>query len=163
MTDLLRRTLGERIEVETVIAGGLWNTLADPTQVENTVLNLAINARDAMPDGGKLTLEVGNAFLDDAYAAAHAEVMPGQYVMLAVSDTGTGMTPEVLARVFEPFFTTKPEGKGTGLGLAQAYGFVKQTGGHIKIYSEVGEGTTIKLYLPRTRREADAPGARQIQ
>jgi signal transduction histidine kinase/DNA-binding response OmpR family regulator len=155
MTDLLRRTLGERIEVETVIAGGLWNTLADPTQVENTILNLGINARDAMPDGGKLTLEVANAFLDDAYAAAHAEVTPGQYVMLAVSDTGTGMSPEVLARVFEPFFTTKPEGKGTGLGLAQAYGFVKQTGGHIKIYSEPGHGTTIKLYLPRTRRERD--------
>ncbi len=156
MTDLLRRTLGERLEVETVIAGGLWNTLADPTQVENTILNLAINARDAMAQGGKLTLEVANAFLDDAYAAAHAEVTPGQYVMLAVSDTGTGMTPEVLARVFEPFFTTKPEGKGTGLGLAQAYGFVKQSGGHIKIYSELGHGTTIKLYLPRTRRERDA-------
>ena len=155
MTDLLRRTLGERIEVETVIAGGLWNTLADPTQVENTILNLGINARDAMPDGGKLTLEVANAFLDDAYAALHAEVSPGQYVLLAVSDTGTGMTPEVLARVFEPFFTTKAEGKGTGLGLAQAYGFVKQTGGHIKIYSEPGHGTTIKLYLPRTRREKD--------
>jgi signal transduction histidine kinase/CHASE3 domain sensor protein len=158
MTDLLRRTLGERIEVETVIAGGLWNTLADPTQMENTILNLGINARDAMPDGGKLTLEVANAFLDDAYAAAHAEVTPGQYVMLAVSDTGTGMSPEVLARVFEPFFTTKPEGKGTGLGLAQAYGFVKQTGGHIKIYSELGHGTTIKLYLPRTRRERDPLG-----
>ena len=157
MTDLLRRSLGERIEVETVMAGGLWNTLADPTQIENTILNLAINARDAMPDGGKLTLEVANAYLDDAYAAVHAEVTPGQYVMLAVSDTGTGMTPEVLTRVFEPFFTTKPEGKGTGLGLAQAYGFVKQTGGHIKIYSEPGHGTTIKLYLPRTRRECDLP------
>ena len=157
MSDMLRRTLGENVQVETVIAGGLWNTLVDPNQVENTVLNMAINARDAMPDGGKLTLEVSNAFLDDAYAAAHAEVTPGQYVMLAVSDTGTGMTPEVVARVFEPFFTTKAEGKGTGLGLAQAYGFTKQTGGHIKIYSEVGEGTTIKLYLPRTRREADQP------
>jgi len=156
MSDLLRRALGERIEVESVITGGLWNTLVDPNQIENTILNLAINARDAMSDGGKLTLEVANAFLDDAYAATHAEVTPGQYVMLAVSDTGTGMTPEVMARVFEPFFTTKPEGKGTGLGLAQAYGFVKQTGGHIKIYSELGEGTTIKLYLPRTRRERDA-------
>lgn len=155
MSDMLRRTLGETIQVETVIAGGLWNTLVDPNQVENTVLNLAINARDAMPDGGKLTLEVANAFLDDAYAAGHAEVSPGQYVMLAVTDTGTGMTPEVLGRVFEPFFTTKPEGKGTGLGLAQAYGFTKQTGGHIKIYSELGHGTTIKLYLPRTRRETD--------
>jgi signal transduction histidine kinase/CheY-like chemotaxis protein len=156
MSDMLRRTLGETIQVETIVAGGLWNTLVDPNQVENTILNLAINARDAMPDGGKLTLEVANAFLDDAYANAHAEVTPGQYVMLAVSDTGTGMTPEVMSRVFEPFFTTKPEGKGTGLGLAQAFGFTKQTGGHIKIYSELGEGTTIKLYLPRTRREADA-------
>lgn len=155
MSDMLRRTLGENIQVETVIAGGLWNTLVDPNQVENTVLNLAINARDAMPEGGKLTLEVANAFLDDAYAATHAEVTPGQYVMLAVTDTGTGMSPEVAARVFEPFFTTKPEGKGTGLGLAQAYGFTKQTGGHIKIYTEVGHGTTIKLYLPRTRRETD--------
>jgi signal transduction histidine kinase/CheY-like chemotaxis protein len=157
ISDMLRRTLGENIQVETVVAGGLWNTLADPNQVENTVLNLAINARDAMPDGGKLTLEVANAFLDDAYAAAHSEVAAGQYVMLAVTDTGTGMTPEVLGRVFEPFFTTKPEGKGTGLGLAQAFGFTKQTGGHIKIYSEVGHGTTVKLYLPRTRRDTDAP------
>jgi signal transduction histidine kinase/DNA-binding response OmpR family regulator len=156
ISEMLRRTLGERIEVETVIAGGLWNTLVDPSQVENMILNLAINARDAMPDGGKLTLEVGNAMLDDAYAGSHAEVTPGQYVMLAVSDTGVGMTQEVLARVFEPFFTTKPEGKGTGLGLAQAYGFVKQSGGHIKLYSEPGEGTTIKIYLPRTRREQDA-------
>jgi signal transduction histidine kinase/DNA-binding response OmpR family regulator len=159
MSDMLRRTLGENIQVETVIAGGLWNTLADPNQVENTVLNLAINGRDAMPEGGKLTLEVANAFLDDAYAAGHSEVVPGQYVMLAVSDTGIGMTPDVLGRVFEPFFTTKPEGQGTGLGMAQTYGFVKQSGGHIKIYTEVGHGTTIKLYLPRTRREADAPSA----
>jgi CheY-like chemotaxis protein len=157
MGELLRRTLGEDIEVEAVIAGGLWNTLVDPSQVESTVLNLAINARDAMPDGGKLTLEVANAHLDDAYAANHNDVTPGQYVMLAVTDTGTGMVPEVMSRVFEPFFTTKPEGKGTGLGLAQAYGFTKQSGGHIKIYSEAGHGTTIKLYLPRTRRETDAP------
>ena len=161
VADLLRRTLGERIEVESVIAGGLWNTLVDPNQLENAILNLAINARDAMSNsadtGGKLTLEVANAYLDDAYSRQHVEVTPGQYVMLAFSDTGSGMTPEVLARVFEPFFTTKPEGKGTGLGLAQAYGFVKQSGGHIKIYSEVGEGTTIKMYLPRTRREQDAP------
>ena len=155
MGDMLRRTLGEQVQVESVIAGGLWNTLVDPNQVENAILNLAINARDAMPNGGKLTLEVANAYLDDAYAATHAEVTPGQYVMLAVSDTGTGMTSEVMGRVFEPFFTTKPEGKGTGLGLAQAYGFVKQSGGHIKIYSEPGEGTTVKLYLPRTRRPHD--------
>ncbi len=161
MADLLRRTLGERIEVESVIAGGLWNTLVDPNQLENAILNLAINARDAMSNSGdasgKLTLEVANAYLDDAYSRQHVEVTPGQYVMLAISDTGSGMTPEVMSRVFEPFFTTKPEGKGTGLSLAQAYGFVKQSGGHIKIYSEVGEGTTVKMYLPRTRREQDAP------
>jgi signal transduction histidine kinase/DNA-binding response OmpR family regulator/CHASE3 domain sensor protein len=157
MGDMLRRTLGEQIQVESVIAGGLWSTLADPSQVENAILNLAINARDAMPEGGRLTLEVANAHLDDAYAASHVDVTPGQYVMLAVSDTGTGMGPGVMARVFEPFFTTKPEGKGTGLGLAQVYGFVKQSGGHVKIYSELGEGTTVKLYLPRTRRERDAP------
>ena len=166
MTDMLRRTLGEQIEIEAVIAGGLWNTLVDPIQVENAILNLAINARDAMPEGGKLTLEAANAYLDDAYAADHGEVMPGQYVMLAVSDTGMGMTPEVIGRVFEPFFTTKPEGKGTGLGLAQAYGFVKQSGGHIKIYSEVGEGTTVKIYLPRTRRAQDmldASGQQPVQ
>ncbi len=156
MTDLLRRTLGEQIQVETVIAGGLWNTLVDPTQVENAILNLAINARDAMEGNGKLTLEVANAHLDDAYAGQHADVHPGQYVMLAVSDTGCGMPPDVIARVFEPFFTTKAEGKGTGLGLAQAYGFVRQSGGHIKIYSEVGEGTVVKLYLPRTRKAEDA-------
>ena len=152
MTDLLRRTLGERVEVEAVVAGGLWNTLVDPAQVENAILNLAINARDAMPDGGKLTIEIANAFLDDNYAAQHAEVAAGQYVMLAVSDTGTGMPPEVVARVFDPFFTTKPEGKGTGLGLSQVYGFVKQSGGHVKIYSEVGQGTTVKIYLPRTKK-----------
>jgi signal transduction histidine kinase/DNA-binding response OmpR family regulator len=157
MSDLLHRTLGETVRVETVIAGGLWNTLVDPTQVENAILNLAINGRDAMPDGGKLTLEVANAYLDDAYADQHPEINPGQYVMLAVSDTGTGMNQEVLNRAFEPFFSTKPEGKGTGLGLAQAYGFAKQSGGHVKIYSEPGEGTTVKLYLPRTRRAQDHP------
>jgi signal transduction histidine kinase/CheY-like chemotaxis protein len=152
MTDLLRRTLGERIEIESIVSGGLWNTLIDPNQVENAILNLAINARDAMPDGGKLTIELANAFLDETYAAHHAEVAPGQYVMLAVSDTGAGMSPEVVARVFDPFFTTKPEGKGTGLGLSQVYGFVKQSGGHVKIYSERGQGTTVKIYLPRTRK-----------
>jgi signal transduction histidine kinase/DNA-binding response OmpR family regulator len=161
MGELLRRTLGEGIEIETVVAGGLWNTLVDPAQVENMLLNLAINARDAMPQGGKLTLEVANASLDDAYAAAHNEVTPGQYVMLAVTDTGHGMPPDVATRVFEPFFTTKPEGQGTGLGLAQAYGFTKQSGGHIKIYSEPGEGTTVKIYLPRTRREEDVSDAPQ--
>jgi signal transduction histidine kinase/CheY-like chemotaxis protein len=159
MSDLLRRTLGEQIEIETVVSGGLWNTLADPAQIENALLNLAINARDAMPDGGKLTIELSNASLDDEYAAGHADVTPGQYVLLAVTDTGTGMPPEVIARVFEPFFTTKPEGRGTGLGLAQVYGFVRQSGGHVKIYSEVGHGTTVKIYLPRTMQaqERDTP------
>ena len=156
MTDMLRRALGERIEVESAVAGGLWNTFADPNQVQNAVLNLAINARDAMPDGGKLTIEISNAFLDDEYAATHAEVGAGQYVMIAVSDTGTGMPPETIARAFEPFFTTKGEGQGTGLGLSQVYGFVKQSGGHVKIYSEVGEGTTVKIYLPRTRKAQES-------
>jgi signal transduction histidine kinase/DNA-binding response OmpR family regulator len=159
MSDLLRRTLGEQIEIETVVSGGLWNTLADPAQIENALLNLAINARDAMPDGGKLTIELSNASLDEEYAGRHADVTPGQYVLLAVTDTGTGMPPEVIARAFEPLFTTKPEGRGTGLGLAQVYGFVRQTGGHIKIYSEVGHGTTVKIYLPRTiqAEERDIP------
>jgi len=149
MDDLLRRSIGEDIEVETVISGGLWNTFADPYQLENVILNLAINARDAMASTGKLTIEVGNASLDDHYAQLHSEVVPGQYVLLAISDTGSGMPPEVLERAFEPFFTTKPEGRGTGLGLSMVYGFVKQTGGHVKIYSEVGHGTTLKIYLPR--------------
>lgn len=155
MDDLLRRTLGEAVEVETVASGGLWNTLVDPSQVENALLNLAINARDAMDGRGKLTIEVGNASLDEQYASSHAEVEPGQYVLVAVSDTGCGMTPEVAERVFEPFFSTKPEGKGTGLGLSMVFGFVKQSGGHIKIYSEVGHGTTIKIYLPRTQQPQD--------
>jgi signal transduction histidine kinase/DNA-binding response OmpR family regulator len=159
MSDLLRRTLGEHIEIETVVSGGLWNALADPAQIENALLNLAINARDAMPDGGKLTIELANASLDEEYATQHADVTAGQYVLLAVTDTGTGMPPEIIARVFEPLFTTKPEGRGTGLGLAQVYGFVRQTGGHIKIYSEVGHGTTVKIYLPRTKKaeERDIP------
>ncbi len=153
--ELLRRTLGERIEVEAVVNGGLWNTFADPGQLENALINLAVNARDAMADGGRLTLEVSNAFLDDRYAAAHEEVTSGQYACIAMSDTGTGMDPETIARAFEPFFTTKPEGHGTGLGLAQVYGFAKQSGGHVKIYSESGQGTTVRLYLPRDRRPAE--------
>jgi signal transduction histidine kinase/DNA-binding response OmpR family regulator len=156
MTDLLRRTLGEQVDVESIVAGGLWNTLVDPNQLQNAILNLAINARDAMPEGGKLTIEVANAFLDDDYAGRHAEVTPGQYVMIAVSDTGHGMTPEIAARAFDPFFTTKPEGRGTGLGLSQVYGFVKQSGGHLKLYSEVGHGTTVKLYVPRTRKAQES-------
>jgi len=155
MDDMLRRAIGESIEVETVVAGGLWNTYIDPAQVENALLNLAINARDAMNGNGKLTIELANAHLDDAYALDHDEVTPGQYVMLAVSDTGSGMSPDILEKVFEPFFSTKAEGKGSGLGLSMVYGFVKQSGGHVKIYSEVGEGTTIKLYLPRAVQSED--------
>src|ERR1700730_7581158 len=154
MSDLLRRTLGESVSIETILAGGLWKTLVDPNQLENALLNLAINARDAMGSGGKLTIETGNTYLDDEYAAMHAEVMAGQYVLIAVTDTGHGMLEEVIAHAFEPFYTTKPEGGGTGLGLSQVYGFVKQSGGHIKIYSELGSGTCIKLYLPRDNSNA---------
>jgi len=149
MSDLLRRALGETIRIETVLAGGLWRTHADPSQIENAILNLAVNARDAMGEDGKLTIETANSHLDDSYAATHAEVTAGQYVMIAVSDTGSGMPAEIMDRAFEPFFTTKPVNKGTGLGLSQVFGFVKQSGGHVKIYSEPGEGTTIKIYLPR--------------
>ena len=155
MDDLLRRSIGEAVEVEVITAGGLWNTYADPTQVENALLNLAINARDAMAGSGKLTIEVGNAALDQDYARTHAEVEPGQYVMLAVTDTGSGMPAEILDKVFEPFFSTKAEGKGTGLGLSMVYGFVKQSGGHVKIYSEIGQGTTVKVYLPRSLSDED--------
>ena len=149
MMDLLRRTLGETVEIETVIGGGLWPAMIDTGQLETTLLNLAINARDAMPDGGKLTIETANAHLDREYAAARSEVTPGQYVMIAVTDTGTGMTQEIIKQVFEPFFTTKEIGKGTGLGLSMVYGFAKQSGGHAAIYSEPGVGTTVRLYLPR--------------
>jgi signal transduction histidine kinase len=152
MSELLRRTLGENVHMETVLAGGLWKTHADPGEIENAVLNLCVNARDAMPEGGRLTIETANCFLDDAYSADHPEVPAGQYVLVAVSDTGTGMTKDTMGRAFDPFFTTKPTGKGTGLGLSQVYGFVKQTGGHVKIYSESTQGTTIKVYLPRTHR-----------
>lgn len=154
MDDMLRRALGDGIEIETVVSGGLWNTLADPFQIENAVLNLAINARDAMGGHGKLTIEAGNASLDDSYADRH-NISAGQYVMLAVTDTGCGMPPEVIEQAFEPFFTTKPEGRGTGLGLSMVYGFVKQSNGHIKIYSELGHGTTIRVYLPRVRQAED--------
>ncbi|WP_309085639.1 ATP-binding protein [Chelativorans sp.] len=149
MSDLLAHSLGSDIRLETVLAGGLWRTYADPNQLESALLNLAVNARDAMPDGGRLTIETQNAFLDARYAAAHLGVAEGQYVLVAVTDTGTGIPPEVLGKVFDPFFTTKEVGKGTGLGLSQVYGFVKQTGGHVKIYSEPGQGTTVKIYLPR--------------
>jgi signal transduction histidine kinase/CheY-like chemotaxis protein len=149
MSDLLRSTLGEHFQIEIVSAAGLWTANADAHQLENALLNIAINARDAMPEGGKITIETGNAYLDDAYCRHHADVDPGQFVMVAISDTGTGMEPEVVARAFDPFFTTKPAGSGTGLGLSQVYGFVKQSRGHIKIYSELNAGTTVKIYLPR--------------
>ena len=149
MSDLLRRTLGEGVKVETILAGGLWRAFVDANHLESALLNLGINARDAMPNGGKLTIETGNTYLDEEYAAAHAEVSAGQYVLIAVTDTGEGMPPEVIERAFEPFYTTKPAGKGTGLGLSQVYGFVKQSGGHIKIYSEPGLGSCVKIYLPR--------------
>lgn len=152
MDDMLRRTLGEAIEIETVISGGLWNCLADPAQIENVLLNLSINARDAVAGSGKLTIEAGNALLDEDYTSSHPDVKAGQYVMLAVTDTGEGIPAEIMEKVFEPFFTTKSPGEGTGLGLSMVYGFVKQSGGHIKIYSENGEGTTFRIYLPRTRR-----------
>jgi signal transduction histidine kinase/ActR/RegA family two-component response regulator len=151
--EMLRRTLPETVTIEMVLAGGLWLTHADAHQLESALLNLAVNARDAMPEGGKLTIETANAHLDEAYAALHPETSPGQYVMLAMTDTGIGMTPEVLSRAFDPFFTTKPPGAGTGLGLSQVFGFSKQSAGHVKIYSEPGIGTTVKLYLPRLFRD----------
>lgn len=153
--DMLRRTIGEGIEIETIRNGGLWNTFVDVVQVENAILNLAINARDAMDGAGKLTIEVGNASLDDNYARQHDDVDAGQYVMLAVTDTGSGMPADVISKVFDPFFTTKPLGKGTGLGLSMVYGFVKQSGGHIKIYSEIGDGTTVRIYFPRSLQQED--------
>ena len=152
MDDMLRRVLGEAIEIETVIAGGLWNCMADPAQIENVILNLAINARDAMEGVGKLTIEAGNASLDDDYARENSDVSPGQYVLLALTDTGPGIPADILDKVFDPFFTTKAPGEGTGLGLSTVYGFVKQSGGHVKFYSEVGDGTTIRIYLPRTKK-----------
>ena len=154
MSDMLRRTLGEQVAVETVVGGGLWRAHVDPNQLELAILNLAVNSRDAMPDGGRLTLETANVYLDENYASAQAEVLPGQYVMVAVTDSGAGMTPDVRARAFDPFFTTKDVGHGTGLGLSQVYGFVKQSRGHVKIYSEAGEGTTIKLYFPRVHSDS---------
>ncbi len=149
MEDVLRRTIPESITMEFVRAGGLWSTHVDPHGLESTLLNLTVNARDAMPEGGRLTFETANAHLDDPYAAAHADITAGQYVLIAVTDNGIGMPPEVIARAFEPFFTTKEVGAGTGLGLSQVYGFTKQSRGHVKIYSEQGVGTTVKLYLPR--------------
>jgi signal transduction histidine kinase/CheY-like chemotaxis protein len=149
MSELLRRSLGERIELETVLGGGLWRAVVDLHQLESAILNLVINARDAMDGGGRLTIETANTELDRAYAEAHVEVTPGQYVMMAVTDTGSGMSQAVVSKAFDPFFTTKPPGAGTGLGLSQVHGFIKQSKGHLKLYSEEGKGTTVKIYLPR--------------
>lgn len=149
MSDLLQRTLGEQIRVRTVLDPQAWRIETDPTELEAAILNLAVNARDAMPDGGELVIETANVELDSAYAEANTDVQAGAYVLIAVTDTGTGMAADILKKVFEPFFTTKPDGHGTGLGLSQVYGFVKQTGGHVKLYSEPGVGTTAKIYFPR--------------
>jgi two-component system NtrC family sensor kinase len=158
MSELLHRALGETVTIETVLAGGLWKTAIDPNQLENAIINLAVNARDALPEGGKLTIETANCHLDEHYIQqTGAEIAAGQFVMVAVSDSGTGMSADVMNRAFEPFFTTKPAGVGTGLGLSQVYGFAKQSGGHIRIYSEVGEGTTIKLYFPRLTGQHEIP------
>jgi PAS domain S-box-containing protein len=159
MEDLLERTLGERIELRFIFGPDLWTALSDANQLENALLNLAINARDAMPDGGRLTIETVNVQLDEAYTSLHEDVQPGDYVVVSVSDTGVGMSPEVLAKAIDPFFTTKPVGEGTGLGLSGIYGFAKQSRGHLRIYSELGHGTTVKLYLPRAQQNAVDLGA----
>jgi PAS domain S-box-containing protein len=162
MDGLMRRMLDEDIEIEFVRGAGLWMATVDPSQLEAAILNLAVNARDAMADGGRLTIETANAHIDESYAEQHVEVSAGQYVMISISDSGAGMPPEVASRAFEPFFTTKPVGKGSGLGLSMVYGFVKQSGGHVKIYSEPGQGTNVKIYLPRSDGEAaDAPATRR--
>ncbi|MFC6051193.1 ATP-binding protein, partial [Methylobacterium hispanicum] len=154
MEDLIRRTIGPGLALEVVGAPGLWPALVDPSQLENALLNLCINARDAMPEGGRITIETANRWLDHR-AARERDLDPGQYLSLCVTDTGTGMTPEVIAKAFDPFFTTKPIGQGTGLGLSMIYGFVRQSGGQVRIYSEVGQGTTMCLYLPRHHGPAE--------
>jgi nitrogen-specific signal transduction histidine kinase/ActR/RegA family two-component response regulator len=162
MDVLLRRSLGEEVDLEIVLGPGLWPALIDPAQLESAILNLCLNARDAMAGGGHLTIESANARLNDVYAAENEEVQPGCYVMIAVTDTGTGMTPDTAARAFDPFFTTKDVGKGSGLGLSMIYGFLKQSGGHVKIYSEVGYGTTMKCYLPGAFGSEEEIEAREV-
>jgi two-component system NtrC family sensor kinase len=158
MSELLHRTIGETVTIETVPASGLWKAAVDPNQLENAILNLAVNARDAMPKGGRLTIETSNAYLDEAYVARiGGDLKPGQYVMVALSDTGAGMSTEVRDKAFEPFFTTKAAGAGSGLGLSMVYGFVKQSGGHVQIYSEPGQGTSVKMYFPRLVDETSFP------
>ena len=149
MLEMLSRTLGSNISIETVFAAGLWPTFADAHQLENVLLNLAVNAKAAMPEGGCLTIETANTYLDDSYVRRFGDVRAGQYVVLCVTDTGTGIPKDIINKVFEPFFTTKPAGEGSGLGLSMVHGFVKQSGGHVRIYSEEGRGTTVKVYLPR--------------
>jgi signal transduction histidine kinase len=167
MSELLYRTLGENVRLECLQSEGLWKACVDQSQLENAILNLAVNARDAMPDGGTLTIETANIYLDEHYAAERPDVKPGRYVMLAVTDTGTGMSQEVAARAIDPFFTTKEPGRGTGLGLSQVFGFIKQSGGHMAIQSEPGGGTTVRLYVPCADGTAtepvvdDAPFARE--
>jgi signal transduction histidine kinase/ActR/RegA family two-component response regulator len=163
IAEMLRRTLGETISLECILGGGVWPTFADANQLESALVNLCVNSRDAMPDGGKLTIETSNAYLDEAYAAPFEGVAPGQYASLSVTDTGIGIAAEALEHIFEPFFTTKAGGKGSGLGLAMVYGFVKQSGGHIRVYSEEGHGTTVRIYLPRLIHAEEmraAPSAR---
>ena len=162
MSELLQRTLGETVAIEVVRAGGLWPIFADSNQLENALINLAVNARDAMPDGGKLTIETANCYLDEAYAALNGDLEPGQYVGIFITDTGIGMPESVVAKAFDPFFTTKGVGQGTGLGLSQVYGFVKQSGGHVKLYSEEGLGTAVKLYFPR-HHSAQAAGEPHLE
>jgi signal transduction histidine kinase/CheY-like chemotaxis protein len=156
MEELVRRTVGPQVDVEVVEATGLWSTMVDAGQLENALLNLCINARDAMPGGGRLTIETSNRWIDERAARDH-DLNAGQYVSMCVSDTGSGMAPDIVARAFDPFFTTKPMGSGTGLGLSMVYGFAKQSGGQVRIYSEVGKGTLVCIYLPRLREEREAP------
>jgi signal transduction histidine kinase len=163
ISSLIGRSIGETIAIETILAAGLWPVWTDPNQLESAIVNLAVNSRDAMPNGGKLTIETANAHLDEAYVGAHEDVKVGQYVVVAVTDSGVGMSKDIVAQVFEPFFTTKQPGQGTGLGLSQVYGFTKQSGGHIKIYSEPGQGTTVKLYLPRLLTASDEIGEPQCR
>ena len=163
---MLTRTVGETIAVETILGSDLWPTFVDANGLESAIVNLVVNARDAMPQGGRITIETANASLDEAYCARFGDTAPGQYVLLSVSDNGTGISPEHLSKVFEPFFTTKGASEGTGLGLAMIYGFVRQSKGHIRIYSEVGHGTTAKIYLPRMAGAAlteSVPAAQRVR
>jgi signal transduction histidine kinase/ActR/RegA family two-component response regulator len=162
MADLMRRTIGETIAIDSRLGAGLWMTEADPNQVENALLNLVINARDAMPDGGRLKIETGNADLEDEEVAKRNGAVPGKYVQLCVTDSGTGISQDVIDMVFEPFFTTKPTGQGTGLGLSMVYGFMQQTGGHARIESEAGIGTTVRLFFPRSEAVAEQPAGKFV-